>query len=233
MTGLRALRLNGPFTSLGVLLGVVVGVTLRLMSTHIIFPPEHERELSARYDALRWELPLVLAVGMFLLVRPRRLGYSFGLGAMLGHALFYTWMNLGMAPVPLPAYEGPPSAAVTILWARPFDDGRGASPDLSTYDAAKAARSGPSWYRYVAGDAPSTGPTEVSVLPIDRNTWHAAVRSLGGACNVLIARNPPSGVTSTYHPWDTYGVLLDGGPCAAVRVTPETAPSDDESILRR
>ena len=233
MTALRGLRLNGPFTSLGVLLGMVVGVTLRLVSTYIIFPTEHEREFIERYDALRWGLPLALAVGMSLLVHPRRWGYSLGVGAMLGHALFYTWMNLGIFPDPLPAYEGPPSAALAILSARPFDDGRRAAPDLSTYDAATLAKIGSGRYRYVPGHAPSTGPTEVSVLPVDHDTWHAAVRSLSGACNLLIARNPPPGVSSTYHLWDTYGVLLDGRPCAATLVTPDMAPSDDESVLRR
>lgn len=68
--------------------------------------------------------------------------------------------------------------------------------------------------RYVGASTPSSGPSVVSVHPIDANTWAAASLGDNGTCYAVLIYSDP---TNRDYGGTDYGVLHAGSPCLGSR----------------
>ena len=199
-----------------------------------------EWPLIQRYESLAWTLPVGLGVALLLFQRPRRIGYSLVVGAVVGHQFCCVWANMGVFPDPHPFYSGPADVTVTMGFARPWNY-NGVLPPRGTEgwtryapDALNGRGSRDLFYHftYVAADMPSTGPLNPSVNATP-DYWGMALRSVRGRCNLLVARYSQS-PSQPYRPIvETYGVLPDGEPCVGSAATPANAVSTDWETIRR
>lgn len=83
--------------------------------------------------------------------------------------------------------------------------------------------------RFLPADIPSTGPSEVSVNPIDDYTWGAASAMPQGPCFLILwsadRSNPEFGGA-------TFGVLPAGTSCVGAKAIPENVPLKDWMHVR-
>lgn len=85
-------------------------------------------------------------------------------------------------------------------------------------------------YRYVPADVPSTGPLVVSVNPIDRFNWGAAVLSdRNNYCYLELHQNDPN---NPKYGGTREGLLPPGEPCVASKVTPSRIRSMERPYVR-
>lgn len=228
----RVIGVRWGAVAAGALVAIVVGVVLRRVSTQVVFPPTSEMDAIGRYESLAWLIPVLLASAVWVVLRPRRFGYSLLAGALVGHSLFYVWAVAGVVRDPHPFYEGPPSALVTLLGARPWN-GRSGRLVLSDFSAQRMAAERKDGYTYVPAHEPSTGPWVVSVNPVDAETWGAAVLSSHGLCGLLVTRIGPETLNSPGTYSTTFGTLAPDAPCVGGAATPANATSTDWETIRR
>ena len=78
--------------------------------------------------------------------------------------------------------------------------------------------------RYVGPTVSSTGPFEVSVNPIDANTWAAAALGDNGRCYATLLYADP---TNPNYGGTDYGVLSRGSPCRGIEANRSSVTSQD------
>ena len=139
----------------------------------------------------------------------------FGVSGVVLALLFGTWLDLGES--------GPGAYPGSLLWAIPKAGPSATFDDLSGRDAVLLNRSNNGAYQgnhltYVPASTASTGPTVISVHPINPHTWAATALSGGRCYGVLIAEQPTNPTYGNTY----YAEFPKGTPCEARFATPST-----------
>ena len=135
--------------------------------------------------------------------------------AALAALLLGNWLDLGQS--------GPGTYPGSLLWAIPKAAPSATFDDLTGRDATYLNRHNNGAYQgehltYVPASRASTGPTVISVHPINPYMWAATALSGGRCYGILIAEQP----THPAYGNNYYAVFPQGTPCEARFAGPST-----------